>query len=77
MQIKHYVPIDIGIRLKKLVDDSKLTATEIARRVEISRSSLYSYFDSSATMDIVTLIKLCAELRTTPNYLLYGEETTR
>jgi transcriptional regulator with XRE-family HTH domain len=74
MERKQYPYCEIGKRLEDLMYDHNISDRALAERIGKKRKSILSYRHNESEMGIVTLMKICSVLGTTPNYLLYGKE---
>ena len=61
-------------RLDALIIESGLNHSEIGNRVGRERKSISAYRNGTSVPDAVVLMKMCAVLNTTPNYLISGKE---
>ena len=61
-------------RLNVLIIESGLTCSEIGERVGRERKSISGYRNGDCVPNAVVLMKMCAVLNTTPNYLLLGKD---
>lgn len=61
-------------RLNRLIAESGLTHSQIGEMVGRERKTISAYRNGTGVPDAVILVKLCAVLHTTPNYLLLGRE---
>jgi transcriptional regulator with XRE-family HTH domain len=65
----------IGERIKMRRKELGLTADQVAERVGVNRATIYRYeSDEIKSMGTETLVPLAAALRTTPAWLLQGED---
>lgn len=65
----------IGERIKMRRKELGLTADQVAERVGVNRATIYRYeSDEIKSMGTETLVPLAAALRTTPAWLLMGED---
>jgi transcriptional regulator with XRE-family HTH domain len=74
MERKQYPYCEIGKILEDLMYDQNISDRTLAERIGKKRKSILSYRHNESEMGIVTLMKICSVLGTTPNYLLYGKE---
>ena len=74
MKRKQYPHYEIGKRLEDLMYDQNISDSTLAKRIGKNRKTLLAYRHNESEMGIVTLMKICSVLGTTPNYLLYGKE---
>ena len=72
MKKKQYPYYEIGERLSDLMYAQNMTDEELAKRIGKERKSICHYRHNESEMGVVTLMKICSVLNTTPNYLLYG-----
>lgn len=72
MKKKQYPYYEIGERLSDLMYEHNMTDEELAKRIGKERKSICHYRHNESEMGVVTLMKICSVLNTTPNYLLYG-----
>lgn len=72
MKKKQYPYHEIGERLSDLMYEHNMTDEELAKRIGKERKSICHYRHNESEMGVVTLMKICSVLNTTPNYLLYG-----
>lgn len=72
MKKKQYPYHEIGERLSDLMYERNITDQELANRIGKERKTICSYRHNESEMGVVTLMKICSVLNTTPNYLLYG-----
>lgn len=61
---------NLGIRIKEQRKKNKLSQKELAAKIGISMPALSNYEKGTKTPSVDNLIKLSAELNTTPNELL-------
>ena len=61
-------------RLDSLIQQNEYTYNFVAERVGRDRKSVYGWKNGDAIPDGVIIVRLCALLHTTPNYLLLGKE---
>lgn len=62
--------MDFGKNLRLLRYASGLSAEVLAERVGITKNMLYLYESEHCLPRLTTILKICAELNTTPNVLL-------
>ncbi len=65
--------MSMGPRLRKLIEYNKTTQTELAKKLDISLSTLNGYITDYREPDIHMLSKLAKALNTTTDYLVNGE----
>lgn len=65
--------MSIGARIRILLEKQGITQTELAKRLDISVSTLNGYVNDYREPDIQTLSQLARELQTTTDYLIDGE----
>lgn len=61
-------------RLDALIYESGLNHSAIGVRVGRDRKTISGYRNGHCIPDAVVLMKMCAVLNTTPNYLILGKE---
>lgn len=61
-------------RLDKLIYDSGINCTELARKIGVDRRAIYTYRNGECTPNLVIFCRICTVLHTTSNYLLLGKE---
>ena len=59
----------VGLNILILRKSLKMTQTEFAKRIGVSRSALSYYESGDRTMDVYTLYKICEEFNVSPNHL--------
>lgn len=65
--------MSIGARLRNMLERNGLTQTELAKRLDISISTLNGYITDYREPDARMLSRLARELDTTADYLISGE----
>lgn len=67
---------DFGTRLETLCKEYGITPSELARRISLSRKSVFEWVGKSGRMprDPQHLKKLCDFFKVSPAWLLWGEE---
>lgn len=65
--------MSMGQRLRKLLEENAITQTELAKRLDISVSTLNGYITGYREPDIQMLSLLARELGTTTDYLINGD----
>lgn len=69
-----FVRMSIGDRLRWLMEAREIKQTELAERCGITQSAISNIVtDSSRRPSAPTLMKICAELRCNPQWVLDGE----
>ena len=77
MERKQYPYYEIGERLENLMHNQNISDSALAKRIGKNRRAILAYRHNESEMGIVTLMKICSVLGTTPNYLLYGKRRTK
>ncbi|CUH96552.1 hypothetical protein P22_2642 [Propionispora sp. 2/2-37] len=67
---------DFGMRLRKLREDKKLTQIQVAKRLNLHKSSIYGYENNIRTPSLEVLSQLALFYGVTTDYLL-GHENRR
>lgn len=62
--------MEFGMNLRILRHASGLSAEVLAERIGITKNMLYLYESEHCLPRLTTILKMCAELNTTPNVLL-------
>lgn len=62
--------MEFGMNLRMLRYASGLSAEALAERIGITKNMLYLYESDHCLPRLTTILKICAELNTTPNVLL-------
>lgn len=62
--------MEFGMNLRILRHSSGLTAEALAERTGITKNMVYLYESGQCVPRLTTILKMCAELNTTPNRLL-------
>nr|DAI01546.1 MAG TPA: helix-turn-helix domain protein [Caudoviricetes sp.] len=62
--------MEFGMNLRILRYSSGLSAEVLAERIGITKNMLYLYESGHCLPRLTTILKICAELNTTPNRLL-------
>lgn len=67
---------DFGTRLEKLCKEKGITPSELARRISLSRKSIFEWVGKSGRIprDPLHLKKLCEFFEVSPAWLIWGEE---
>lgn len=65
--------MSIGTRLRKLLEENKMTQTGLAKKLGISTSTLNGYITDYREPDIQMLSQLAKLLNTTTDYLITGD----
>ena len=63
----------IGYRLKLRIEELGIKQNELARRLEVSPTTLNGYFTGYREPDIEMIMRLSKELKVSVNYLITGE----
>lgn len=67
--------MSIGSRLRDLLEKNGMTQTALAKRLDISTSTLNGYITDYREPDAKMLSRLAGELHTTVDYLINGNVT--
>lgn len=67
---------EVGKRIKKLIEDKKLTQKEVADKLDITEATLSRYINGQRKPTGDTLIQLSSLLETTTDYILKGKKET-
>lgn len=68
--------LEVGKRIKKLIEDKELTQKEIADKLDITEATLSRYINGQRKPTGDTLIQLSIILETTTDYILKGKKRT-
>lgn len=68
---------EIGIRIKRLRDEKRLTRERLAEKAEISTQFLADIEAGNKGMSAATLYKLSKSLCVSSDYLLFGNENNK
>lgn len=68
--------LEVGSRIKKLIEDKELTQKEVAEKLDITEATLSRYINGQRKPTGDTLIQLSRILETTTDYILKGEKET-
>lgn len=66
---KHYTSIEFQTRLKACIDDSGLSAIEVAKKVGCNRRAIYDYYYGDTCPDAVTFMRLCKLFKKSAEYM--------
>ena len=67
---------DFGIRLKKLRQAKKMSQEELAKKLGVSKGTVYRYESNTQSISFETATKLAVTLGTSLDYLAGFENTT-
>ena len=66
------MPEGMSERLKGCIEKSGLGIKETARRLGVSRSTLYRWLDEIAPPNVTELAKICKMFNVSADYLIFG-----
>ncbi len=66
----------VGKRLQMLIDEKKITQTNLSKETGISQNAISNYINGNRIPDAKALIKLCKFFSTSIDWLLTGKEAT-
>ncbi|MGB1361470.1 MAG: prephenate dehydratase domain-containing protein, partial [Alphaproteobacteria bacterium] len=66
--------IEIGLRIKNLRKDNKLTQTELGEKLDASHSKINRWENGKSTPNHNQITLLAKFLKTTPEYITFGQE---
>jgi transcriptional regulator with XRE-family HTH domain len=64
--------VDIGLKIKTLIEEKNISITEFAKLMDVERSTIYNYFNKKS-IDLVLLIEISNKLEVPINYFLDEE----
>ena len=73
MDRRQFKSEDLGSRLKELLKEADMTQKELADCLGFDESYTSRVINEKSNLTLPTLDEVCKLLRTTPQYLMYGE----
>lgn len=64
-----YLPLEVQDRIEQVILDSNMNCTEIAKRLNVDRKTIY-HIKNGGTFNVLLLLKLCKLLHVSADYLL-------
>ena len=69
--------VELGERIKKLIDDKKLKVMNVAHDANLDSTNLRKYIRGTQDMRYTTLLRIATAIGVTPSELLKGLETKK